>query len=300
MLYITLRQMEYIVAIAKAGSLTEAAQYLNVSQPALSVAITQVETRQQQKIFIRRKGSPITLTTYGKSYVKSAEKLLTEAARLEDYDAHTFHDLLPITVGCFEDLAPRYLAPILTNLKQHFPELKITPQVENFDNLANNMQNGSIEFALSYDLGLDASFDKTIITTLSPHALIAPDHPLAKTSTLNLANLADTPLVLTDQGLSIQHIIRLFQNHGLLPKVAHRAASLEVMRSLAANGEGIGISYTVPPTNQSYDGKPLKAIPITDPEAKEPIVLVRSALNPLIPPMPAVMESVLASIKDIT
>ena len=45
MLYISLRQYEYIVAVAEAGSLTRAAEHLNVSQPSLSVAITRVEER---------------------------------------------------------------------------------------------------------------------------------------------------------------------------------------------------------------------------------------------------------------
>ena len=52
MLYITLRQLEYVVAVARAGSLSEAAKTLGVSQPSLSVAITQVEDRLGLKLFI--------------------------------------------------------------------------------------------------------------------------------------------------------------------------------------------------------------------------------------------------------
>ena len=43
MLYMTLRQMEYVVAVARGRSLSEAAVQLNVSQPSLSNALTQVE-----------------------------------------------------------------------------------------------------------------------------------------------------------------------------------------------------------------------------------------------------------------
>lgn len=38
----------------------------------------------------------------------------------------------------------------------------------------------------------------------------------------------------------------LFTRAGLVPQIAHRAASLELMRSFAANGLGVGISYSRP------------------------------------------------------
>ncbi|WP_419904870.1 LysR family transcriptional regulator [Kiloniella sp.] len=292
MLYLTLRQLEYVVAIAKAGSLTEAAQILNVSQPALSVAITQVEQRQGQKIFIRRKGTPITLTSFGRAFIGDAETLLIDAARLEDPKVLATRGLHSITLGCFDDLAPTYLAPILLHLRTAFPAVEITPHVTGFEELALGMQNGQIDITITYDLGLDASFDKQLLKTISPHAFFHSRDPLSKRTDLTLQDLADRPLILSEQGLSIRHMISLFRAQGLLPRVVHRAASLEVMRSLAANNEGIGISYTIPPTEISYDGKPLRTVPIINPEAREPIVLVRSALNPPTMPIPDIIDNI--------
>ncbi|MFD2205662.1 LysR family transcriptional regulator [Kiloniella antarctica] len=292
MLYTTLRQLEYVVAIANAQSLTDAAQSLNVSQPALSVALTQVEQRQGQKIFIRRKGTPISLTSFGRTFVADAEALLVDAERLENPEAQANRGLHNITLGCFEDLAPTYLAPVLLHLRRTFPQITFTAHVCGFEDLANNMQNGQIDLAITYDLGLDASFNKHLLRTISPHAFLAPDDPLSKRAEISLQDLADRPLILSEQGLSIRHMINLFRAQGLLPRIVHRAASLEVMRSLAANNEGIGISYTIPPTDISYDGKSLETVPISNIEAKEPIVLVRPAFNPQTPPIPDIIMSI--------
>ena len=83
MLYISLRQYEYVIAVAEAGSLTRAAERLNVSQPSLSVAITRVEERLGALLFVRRKGSAIGITPYGHRVIEKARDLLERADRIE-------------------------------------------------------------------------------------------------------------------------------------------------------------------------------------------------------------------------
>ncbi|MCX8510044.1 MAG: LysR family transcriptional regulator, partial [Rhodobacteraceae bacterium] len=58
MLSITLRQLEYAVAVGRAESVTLAAEALHVSQPALSVALAQLEAQLGQPLFLRRPGGP--------------------------------------------------------------------------------------------------------------------------------------------------------------------------------------------------------------------------------------------------
>ena len=81
MLKLTLRQMEYVAAVAEAGSLSAAAQNLHVSQPALSVAISQVEAQIGLTLFIRRKGARIIPTRHAAPFVTQIRSLLETAAR---------------------------------------------------------------------------------------------------------------------------------------------------------------------------------------------------------------------------
>ncbi|WP_085580688.1 LysR family transcriptional regulator [Thalassospira mesophila] len=280
MLYLTLRQIEYVVAVARAGSLAQAAQNLHVSQPALSVALSLVENRLGQKLFIRRKGSPITLTAFAQNYIAEAETLLAQAQRLEDPAALSRIVNGTLTLGCFDDLAPGHLAPVLKALRSGLPDVALRWRICDFESLARNMREGQIDLAITYDLGLDAAFDKTELKAVSPHAFMAPASPLAQRTSISLADLALQPLILFEEGLSIRHMLNLFRHADHNPTVAHRVQSLEVMRSLAANGEGIGIAYTLPPGNFSYDGHPLIAREIGDHSAIEPIILARSNHHP--------------------
>ena len=277
MLSITLRQLEYAVAVARAQSVTLAAAALNVSQPSLSVALAQLEANLGKPLFLRRPGGPMATTSFGRGFLEDAERILTDIAQLTEGTATA----APVTLGCFEDLAPLILAPLLARLTAQHPDLSITPRIGGFESLADDLLRGRIDLAITYDLGLDASFERHEIARLSPHAVLPPDHALTRRATLSLSELAKEPLILADQGLSLGHMRALFTRAGLTPRIAHRAASLEIMRSFAANGLGIGISYTNPAPSQSYDGLALTTRPIFDAGPGEPIVLVRHRANPL-------------------
>jgi DNA-binding transcriptional LysR family regulator len=273
MLYLTLRHYEYICAVAQHGSLSAAAEALHVSQPALSTALARIEDHLGQVLFVRRRGAPLSLTPLGRDFAKAAQTLVNQAILLE---APGSSSPAPqsLVIGCFADLAPFVLAPALRGLRQALPELTVTTRSLNFGSLTNGLLQGEIDLAVTYDLGLDAAFDRQIIDSRAPLALLPPDHPLARHRNLTLAQLAKEPLVLSQEGLSIQHMLALFKKVGSTPRIAHRASSLEVLRSLAANGEGLGISYSAPALAQTYDGKTLVNIPISDSCAREPVIIV--------------------------
>jgi len=279
MLYLTLRQMEYVVAIARYGSLTAAASALNVSQPSLSVAISQVEDHLGTRLFVRGKGAPVTVTSQGRQFLASAETVLVAAKRLEAMgnDPSTTGDLPQlIRLGVFEDLAPTCLAPILVGVAEHLPAIELTAEIADFATIAARLRRGELDLAISYDLGLDASFDCKALFHVEPCAFFAEGQGPAGSS-ITLQELAEFPLILFEEGVSSQHVLRLFGQSGLQPRVAHRVAGLETMRSFAARGLGVGISYTTPPGNLSYDGARLRSLKISDESGCEPVLLARIA-----------------------
>ena len=274
MLYLTLRHYSYVAAIADHGSLSAAAAHLNVSQPSLSNALDIIEARLQRPLFLRGRGQGVTITPDGRSFVKEAKSLLGSARRLEQ-SGQTPLPQTGAALGCFHDLAPFVLAPALSRLRQSLPKIELRSRLGNFETLVRDMTEGAIDLAITWDIGLDARFSKRVLGHLRPHAFVAIDHPLAARTKLTLSDLAQEQLILSDDGLSVQHMVKLCQSAGFIPHLAGHAAPVEVMRSLAAHGEGIGISYSVPPSQQSYDGRALCAVPIANAAAEEPVVLAQ-------------------------
>ena len=277
MLSITLRQLEYATAVASQGGMTAAASALHVSQPALSVAIRQLEDHLGQPLFLRHAGR-ITPTAFGRGWLAAAELQLAALARLMQGETAD----LPVRLAVFHDLAPLLLAPILSRGAAELPDLAIEPLVMPFEPLSSALSEGRIDLALTWDLGLPAGTTRQVVDRIAPHAVLPVGHPLAARVSLTLADLAGQPLILTDQALSLEHFRSLFAARGLVPRIAHRPASADLMRSFAANGLGIGLGYSRPLPDASPDGRPLAIRPITD-AGTEALVLAQAAANPLHP-----------------
>lgn len=281
MLPITLRQLEYATATARCGGVTAAAEALHISQPALSVALAQLEATLGQPLFLRRPGGRITPTAFGRGWLSEAQTQLDALTRLMSGETPA----APVRLACFEDLAPTLLAPLLRKLAEAAPDVQVTPSVLSFEDLNDGLRAGRIDLAITWDLGLDGGMDKTTLQQVTPHAVTAADHPIAAQARrgTTLAEISRHPLILADQGLSLGHMRALFSARGLAFTVAHRTPSVDLLRSFAANGLGVGLSYTRPWGRRSHDGARLATVPITD-AGSEPIILARHAANALPPP----------------
>ncbi len=288
MLSLTLRQIEYACGVAAHGGMSAAAGALHVSQPALSVALAQLEAHLGQPLFLRRPGGRLMPTSFGQRWLAEAEEVLQRLTRLADPARLSGHSL---RLAVFEDLAASCLGPLLARTAD---QIDLRPSLMGFEDLAQALTQGRADLALTWDLGLEAGIARQIIARIPPHAVLAETHPLARHATLSLRDLADHPLILTDQGLSIRHMRGLFARAGVQPSLARRAATLDLMRSLAANGLGVGLSYTNPAARLSQDGKPLVTRPIHD-AGSEAIVLAWAKGNPPAPAH-ALLASVLAEL----
>ena len=267
MLSITLRQLEYAVAIHRHGGLTAAAEALHVSQPALSVALAQLEHHLGQPLFLRRPGGPMLPTGFGTDWLTEAEAQIAGLSALM-----TGPRRAPLRLAVFEDLAPALLAPLLAHARSHPLDLQARPL--GFAALAEALKAGTVDAAVSWALGLPFGLTLVELARIGPQALLAEGHPLAAKPAVMLADLGGEPLVLTDQDLSIAHLQVLFHHAGVACHIAHRCATLDLMRSFAANGLGIGLSYTQPAPRISHDGKPLTLRPVLD-AGTEAVVLAR-------------------------
>src|SRR5438552_3504292 len=118
---ITLTQLRYLVAVARHGSVTGAAKMLNVSQPSISVAIDAVEKSFGQKLFVRQRGSGVSPTSFGRTFVAKARQVLTETDELVGLGSGKSAVGGELVLGCFEDLAPFFAPALIRAFSERYP-----------------------------------------------------------------------------------------------------------------------------------------------------------------------------------
>lgn len=280
MLSVTLKRIEHAIAVYDHDGVTNAARALNVSQPSLSVSISQLESELGRALFVRRKGRGIMPTSFGMTFLKDAKALIGQTRLLMDQDEA--HDQLSgnLVFGCFDDLAPFYLPRIDKTISSKCPGISMSFVVCGFDNLARDLDHGTVDLALTYDLGLGEQIERHIVRSVVPHALVARAHRFASRSTISLLELAEEPLILTSQALSWQHILDLFNTRGIEPHVGFKTNSFELQRSFVGNCLGVAVCYANPSAPETYDGQPLRVLPISDTLTPQNIVLAHARHNP--------------------
>lgn len=272
-----LRQMTYLLAVAESGSTAAAARAVNVSQPSVSQAVAQIETHFGQPLFLRLAGQGMQPTPFGRQKFAEIEALLAQARAVLAPVAGLGGEML---LGVYSTLGPRHAPRLVRDFTARHPAARITLVEGDLAELTRELRRGRIDLALVYDAGLPADLALTPLQAVPPHVLVPPDHRLAVSGAVSLAQLADDPLVLINLPHSRGYFLSLFQICGVTPRIAAETASVEMLRAMVANGLGVGLLATDLPHDLAYDGGRVVRLALTDPLPPSRIALARVAALP--------------------
>lgn len=274
----TLRQLQYFVAAAEAGTVTQAAEAVHLSQSAMSTALADLEKAFQVQLLVRHHARGISLTPAGRELLVASRQLLAQAADLLGAAEGLGNSLTgTVQIGCFTVPAPYLLPELLATAAEQFPGLQVETTEVNLAELAEGVANGRFELGIGYDLIDDDRLTQQPLYSLPPYVLLPGTHRWSKRSSVRLAELAEEPMVLLDLPHSRDYFQRIFSSAGVTPTVRYRSASVETCRALV----GRGLAYTVlnlqPKVSVSLDGHPVAAVPIRDDAPALSVVLVTAA-----------------------
>lgn len=282
MIPFSLRQLDHAVAAARHENITAAARALNVSQPAISASIARIEQHYGRPLFVRHAGQGVSLTPFGRQFIREAASLTTAArglAGLGDDDGRISGELI---VGCYEGLAPILLPGLLQAFGQRQRDVVLHFREAPFDGLSRLLEQGSIDLALGYQAALTGQYARVVLAERQPYAMMPAGHPLTALRRLRLRDVAAHPLVLSAQPTTWANTHALFRSRGLEPVVAMRARSFELQRALIARGFGVGIATTRPISDKTYDGASLICRDIDEALPRQGIVVAydQAGLSP--------------------
>lgn len=235
----TLRQFEYIVALAETGQFVEAARTCGVSQPALSKQIKDVEYLLGFPVFERTR--PLVIVTpAGQEIVRRAREILAKTEELMNA-ARAAAGLRQGTVrlGVIPTIAPYGLPGFLMKLRRVFPEVSFAIQEIQTETLLTNLKSGAVDLALLAQ-PFDASGLSGKDVVIEPFVLLAPTgHPLSSPFSVNAEDLAGASLILMEDGHCLRdQAIDVCARAGRPPATSVTAASISTLVRMVESGLG--------------------------------------------------------------
>lgn len=145
---ISLKQLRYFAAIARFGHFGKAAEYCNVTQPALSMQMRELESGLRLKLFERRQHG-VQLTDAGGEVLERTKSILTEVRDLEDF-AHHHEQVLTgrLRLGVIPSLAPYILPPLLPLMRDQYRDLDLRIRETLTKTLVDELADGQLDVLL--------------------------------------------------------------------------------------------------------------------------------------------------------
>lgn len=206
-------RLSVFLSVARHLSFTKAAEELNISQPAISKHIVELESGYGIQLFERSK-SKVSLTPSGKIFKNFAQDIAGRYKELEfEMNLLSHHTTGEIVLGASTTIAQYVLPRIISRFMARFPEVRLSLVTGNSAQIEGLVSSNQI------DLGLveGASHKKEFhYTTLCPDELVLVTGATNKTLSVTLETLKTLPLVLRENGSGTLEVIRQeLKNHGI-------------------------------------------------------------------------------------
>lgn len=288
----SLRQLQYVVAVADWLSFNRAADDCHVSQPSLSSQIAEVERALGITIFERDRHR-VALTAVGRDFVESARAVLQAADGLMETARRCIDPFAgTLRIGVIPTISPYWLPELTRALHKAYPKLTIIWVEDKTHPLVHAVQSGAIDAAL---LALEAEIgdvEREVIAK-DPFVLVAPaGNPLvAKRAPAKAAELRGaTVMVLEDEHCFGKQALE-FCFRAKAQQHQFRGTSLPTVMGMVAGGAGVTLLPTLAVRSEVRTSN-LRVRPFADTEAVRTIGLVwrkKSSLTPCLRKLAASM-----------
>lgn len=236
----TLRELEYLIALAEHRHFGRAAEVCAVTQPTLSTQIRKLEEYLGAPL-IERSSRGVMLTPFGEDTVVRARRIMGE---VDDIRSAALRSLKPeagtLRLGIFPTLGPYFLPHVVPRMHRQFPDLETLLIEEKSDRLLARLRNGGLDAAI---LALPVNDDALRSEFLFEEAFLLAvprSHPLAQRRSLALDELARHDLMLLEEGHCLrEQALDVCRLSGASERASFRATSLETLRQMVGAEVGM-------------------------------------------------------------
>lgn len=261
-----LQQLKYFKVVAETGKLSDAAQRLFISSPALSASISRLEKDLGCRLFDRT-GNGIHLNHQGEIFLKYVIDIFNsidsaKAALSQSVCSEKDH----IGVACVSSTS---WVDLVSAFSQSYPDLILSCAEIKPEELETGALSPRHDFFLAPESNISSrlaeKLDSMVLFEDDILIAVSPDHPLASRQRISIHEISGENLLIPMPGYPLYHNLRQLFHDCNLPLPENNAYSYLMAIHMAANGTGIAFSTS---HMKHITSLPLVYIPITDPHPR--------------------------------
>lgn len=260
---LSLRAMRYVQAALRTGSISGAAEAMNVAPSAIATALAQAEDAFGMALATRARAKGIFPTAAGRDIQRRIDDLLERYDTLLA-DASDLRGSMSgaLSIGYNAPIAPAFLPAITAQITRAHPDVALS--FTEGDNTS--VRAGLLEGAFDVILFVEEAPSPQIATlplVYAPTYCLCPDgHALAGKGRVSITEVAAEPLILLDRPAARSYYMELLNAAKVPFRIAATANSTEMVRSLVAEGMGVSLLNMRPREIPAYAGQQVRCLPL--------------------------------------
>ena len=282
------RGLRYFVEVVRQGGFTRAAEVLNVTQPAISKMIRQLEEQLGACLLIRnRRGIRLTEAgqiafEHGQSILEGISSLKAEIDALNGLARGTLRLGVPPIAGSL------FFSPVLTKFRQRYPDISLTIIEFGGKRIFDMILTGDVDLGVTLAPFDESQFDGLVLADQELALVVSRNSRWARYPEVDLTDLADESFVmLPEEFLTTVGFRELCETAGFTPREIGHSGQWDFLATMVEAGLGI----TVLTTSLARALKPfqVKMVPLV-PRTHRQLALVWLRSNPVSPAIRAWVE----------
>ncbi len=235
-------QINYFQTVAKTQHITQAAEQLAISQPALSRSIAKLEDELGVKLF-NRKGRNIYLNRYGEMFLKRVEKAIKQ---IEVGTQEILQDIHPesgtINLAFLPSLGMSFVPDILSTYRAKFPNVKFLLHQAANQEIFSQVKSGKVDLALFSLLEDDEELIWEPLITEELFLIVSKTHWLAEYDEVDLKMIENEPFISFREGYGLRTLLHNFcLEAGLTPDIVFEGEDIGTVSGLVSANLGVSI-----------------------------------------------------------
>jgi len=230
-----LRQLNHLIAVAEHQSFSAAARALHTVQSNVSTHVAKLEKELGAALIDRHTMQP---TAEGRAVLERARRIRTELQAINDDIVSMRHEVAgEVRIGCIGTTGRWMASPLLGRLAERHPALRPVLVDATTTSLTPRVLDGDLDMAIVNTPVVEAGLESEPLFD-EERIIVAPaDHPLADRETIDVADLAEHPVMLTPRGTTFRDAIdQELAAAGVRLTAAAEVDGLRLLASLAYQG----------------------------------------------------------------